>query len=78
MNLKQSLEKHDFHGVWMRLLALAMILIVAVSALVASPASANAAEVGDPSAVVFSDGHLNAGLEVRIGKIVSRLAFVGD
>ena len=28
--------------------------------------------------VVFSDGHLNAGLEVRIGKIVSRLAFVGD
>ena len=28
--------------------------------------------------VVFSDGHLNAGLEVRIGKIVGRLAFVGD
>ena len=51
MNLKQSLEKHDFHGVWMRLLALAMILIVAVSALIASPVSANAAEVGDPSAV---------------------------
>ena len=41
MNLKQSLEKHDFHGVWMRLLALAMILIVAVSALIASPVSAN-------------------------------------
>ena len=51
MNLKQSLEKHDFHGVWMRLLALAMTLIVTVSALVASPVSANAAEVGDPSAV---------------------------
>ena len=51
MNLKQSLEKHDFHGVWMRLLALAMILIVAVSALIASPVSANAAEIGDPSAV---------------------------
>ena len=51
MNLKQSLEKHDFHGVWMRLLALAMILIVAVSALIASPVSANATEVGDPSAV---------------------------
>ena len=51
MNLKQSLEKHDFHGVWMRLLTLAMTLIVTVSALVASPVSANAAEVGDPSAV---------------------------
>ena len=35
----------------MRLLALAMILIVAVSALIASPVSANAAEAGDPSAV---------------------------
>ena len=28
--------------------------------------------------VVFSDGHLDTGLEVRIGKIVGRLAFVGD
>ena len=51
MSLKQSLEKHDFHGVWMRLLALAMTLIVTVSVLVASPVSANAAEVGAPSAV---------------------------
>ena len=51
MSLKQSLEEHDFHGVWMRLLALAMTLIVAVSALVASPVNAHAAEVGDPSAV---------------------------